>query len=410
MKKKNCRICKGKLITIINFKKVALSGKFLIKRQIKNEKKYPLSLAVCKNCKHIQIKNIIDPKKLFNHYDWETGISTSNVNLIKNLIVRLNKKIKIDKNSKVFEIASNDGTLLKEIKNRYKSKILGIDPAQNLRKISLKKNVPTIVDYFSSSKAKNIRKKYGCFDFCIARNVIAHTKNPNDIFKGVRNILNDQGIFVVEVPHLYYIYKDNQYDNVFHEHIGFHSLKSIQDLCTKNFLKIIDVEIINSQGGSLRCFISKQTANIKPVNKVNNFLQKEIRKNLFKMNTWNNFAVKINNHRKKLKNFLKKLKQSNYSISAYGASGKGQALLQFCKINKNYIDFIYDKSRFKQGKFTPGTHIKIIDPKFINLYKPNYLLLLSWNISKEIIQQEKRYLNRNGKMIVPFPKPKILTR
>ena len=118
MKKKNCRICKGKLITIINFKKVALSGKFLIKRQIKNEKKYPLSLAVCKKCKHIQIKNIINPKKLFDHYDWETGISVSNINLIKNLIVRLNKKIKIDKNSKVFEIASNDGTLLKEIKNR----------------------------------------------------------------------------------------------------------------------------------------------------------------------------------------------------------------------------------------------------------------------------------------------------
>ncbi len=342
MKKKNCRICKGKLITIINFKKVALSGKFLTKSQIKNEKKYPLSLAVCRNCKHIQIKNIINPKKLFDHYDWETGISTSNVNLIKNLIVRLNKKIKIDKNSKVFEIASNDGTLLKEIKNRYKSKILGIDPAQNLRKISLNKNVPTIVDYFSCSKAKNIRKKYGSFDFCIARNVIAHTKNPNDIFRGVRNILNDQGIFVIEVPYLYYIYKDNQYDNVFHEHIGFHSLKSIQDLCKKNFLK--------------------------------------------------------------------KLKQSNYSISAYGASGKGQALLQFCNINKNYIDFVYDKSRFKQGKFTPGTHIKVIDPKFINFNKPSYLLLLSWNISKEIIQQEKHYLNRNGKMIIPFPKPKILIR
>ena len=409
MKNKNCRICKGKLITIINFKKVALSGNFLIKKQIKNEKKYPLSLAVCKKCKHIQIKNIINPKKLFDHYDWETGISTSNVNLIKNLIVKLNKKIKIDKNSKVFEIASNDGTLLKVIKNRYKSQTLGIDPAQNLRKISLKKNVPTIVDYFSYSKAKNIRKKYGSFDFCIARNVIAHTKNPNDIFRGARNILKDQGIFVLEVPHLYNIYKDNQYDNIFHEHIGFHSLKSIQDLCKKNLLKVIDIEIINSQGGSLRCFISKQNANIKPVNKVSNLLHMEIKKNLFKMNTWSNFAVKINNHRNELKNFLKKLKRRNCSISAYGASGKGQALLQFCNINKNYIDFVYDKSVFKQGKFTPGTHIKIIDPKFINLNKPSYLLLLSWNISKEIAQQEKHYLNENGKMIVPFPKPKILT-
>ena len=406
--KKNCRICKSNLKTIINLNKIALSGTFLNKRQIKKEKKYPIVLATCSNCKHVQIKNVVNQKKLFDHYDWETGISKSNINIIDDLLIKLNKKFRLNKKSKVFEIASNDGTLLKKIKDRYKSQVLGIDPAKNLKVISSKKKVSTIVDYFSYQKSKKIKKKYGKFDFCIARNVIAHTSNPNDIFKGAENILGDKSIFIVEVPYLYNIYRDNQYDNIFHEHIGFHTLKSIVDLCEKNFLKIIDIEIIKSQGGSLRCFISKQSIKVSVNKKVNNILKKEARTDLFKIKTWLNFATKIKNHRNKMNNFLKKLKKKKYSISAYGASGKGQALLQFCNINKNFIDFVYDKSKFKQGKYTPGTHIKIIDPKFINVKKPDYLLLLSWNILKEIVKQEKKYLRRNGKIIIPFPNPKIL--
>ena len=173
-------------------------------------------------------------------------------------------------------------------------------------------------------------------------------------------------------------------------------------------MKIIDTEIIESQGGSLRCYISKKNFTTQINKKVNDILRKEVKSNLFKMKTWFNFAVKINNHKNKMSNFLKRLKKKNFSISAYGASGKGQALLQFCNINKNFIDFVYDKSKTKQGKYTPGTHIKIIDPKFINIKKPDYLLLLSWNIAKEIVKQEKKYIKRNGKIIVPFPNPKIL--
>jgi SAM-dependent methyltransferase len=408
MIKKKCRICKNKLLKIISLKKVALSGTFLKKNQIQKEKKYPISLTVCKNCKHVQIDNIINPKKLYSHYDWETAVSKSNVNLIKNLITKLNKSFGLKKNSKVFEIASNDGTLLKEVKNQYKSYVLGIDPAKNLKNISNKKDVATISDFFSYDKSQEIKKRYSNFDFCIARNVIAHTANPNDIFRGVKNILRHKGIFVIEVPHLLNIYKDNQYDNIFHEHIGFHSLKSLQDLCKKNFLKIIDVDIIKSQGGSLRCFISSKNSKIKVKKSINIILKKENRERLFNLKTWQNFSKKIKDHKNNLSNFLKNLKLKKYTISAYGASGKGQALLQFCGIDKKYIDFIYDKSKFKQGKYSPGTHIKIIDPKYINKNKPNYLLLLSWNIAKEIFKQEKKYLKHNGKMIVPFPNPHIL--
>jgi len=405
--KKKCRICNNKLIPVLNFKKVALSGSFLKKNEIQKEKKYPLSIAVCKNCKHLQIQNLISPQKLFNHYEWETGVSKSNIELILSFLKSLKKNFNLNKKSKIFEIASNDGTLLKEAKNKYKSFVLGIDPAKNLMKISKKNNVNTIADFFSYKMSNKIKKKYSTFDFCIARNVIAHIPNPNDIFKGVDNLMNDKGIFIIEVPHLENIYKDNQYDNIFHEHVGFHSLKSINDLCDKNNLKVIDVEKIDSQGGSIRCYITKKNYNIVKDKKVQLLLAKEKKLGLFKLTTWTNFAKKVNIHKKKLNDYLKKLKGNNYKISAYGASGKGQALLQICNIGSNYLDNIYDKSKIKQGKYTPGTHIKIIDPKYINVQNTNYLLLLSWNLAKEIAKQEINFLRNKGKIIIPFPKPKI---
>jgi SAM-dependent methyltransferase len=405
--KKKCRICNNDLISILNFKKVALSGSFIKKNQIKKEKKYPLSIASCTKCKHLQIQNIVNPKKLFNHYEWETSVSKSNFELISSLLKMLKKKFQISKKSKVFEIASNDGTLLKEVKNKYKSFVLGIDPAKNLKNISKRNNINTVVDFFSYNKSVKIKKSYGAFDFCIARNVIAHTPKPNDIFKGVNNLLNNSGIFIIEVPHLESIFKDNQYDNIFHEHVGFHSLKSISDLCFKNNLKIIDVEKIDSQGGSIRCYISKKNYKIKINKKVQSLLVKEKKLGLFKLDTWTNlFPKKINKHKKQLYDYLKKLKDNKCNISAYGASGKGQSLLQICNIGSNFLDNIYDKSKLKQGKYTPGTHLKIIDPKYIKEKKIDYLLLLSWNLAKEISKQEKSFLKNDGKIIVPFPTPR----
>jgi SAM-dependent methyltransferase len=405
--KKKCRICNNSLITILNFKKVALSGSFLKINQISKEKKYPLAVAVCKRCKHLQIQNLVEPQKMFNHYEWETGVSKSNIELILGLLKSLKNNFNLNNKSKIFEIASNDGTLLEQAKNKYDSFVLGIDPAKNLIKISKKKGVNTIVDFFSYKKSKEIKNKYNTFDFLIARNVIAHTPNPNDIFKGVSNLMNEKGLFVIEVPHLENIYTDNQYDNIFHEHVGFHSLKSINDLCDKNNLKVIDVKKIESQGGSIRCYIVKKNYRILINKRVKTLSIKEKKMGLFKLPSWLTFAKKVNIHKKKLNNYLKKLKEDNYNISAYGASGKGQALLQICDIGKNYLDNIYDKSKIKQGKYTPGTHIKIVDPKYINIKTTNYLLLLSWNIAKEIVKQEKKFLLNKGKIIVPFPLPRI---
>ncbi len=238
--------------------------------------------------------------------------------------------------------------------------------------------------------------------------MVAHVPNPNEIFKGVHNLLNDTGIFVVEVPHFLNIYKLNQYDNVFHEHVGYHSLKSIVDLSEKNNLKVFDVEEIDSQGGSIRCYICKKNLLRNVTKKTKLILLKEKKLGLFSSIKLKKFKLKIINHITKMKNMITKLKSKKKNISIYGASGKGQALMQYCKINTKFIDYVFDKSTLKQNCFTPGTNIKILNPKYLNSTETNYLLILSWNIKKEIINQEKRFAKLGGKFIIPFPAPRIL--
>ena len=401
----NCRICKQKIREIVNLGKISLVGNFLKKRL--KQKKYKISLNYCISCKHVQISERLNPDLLFKHYLWETGVSTSNIKILTNFLLKL-KKFGINKKSKIIEIASNDGSFIKILKKKFSSQVIGIDPAQNLAKKANQQKIFTINDYFNFNFSKKIKNKFSKFNFIFARNVIAHVKNPNEIFKGAENLLDDNGIFIVEAPHLLNILNQNQYDNIFHEHNGFHSLKSISDLCKLNNMKIFDVDIINSQGGSIRCYISKINSKKTISIKVKKILNLEKKSKIFSNQKLKNFKHKIITHSKNLYNLLSKLKKKGKKISIYGASGKGQALMQFSKIDKELIDFVFDKSKLKQGHFTPGTNIKVRDPKNISRKDIDYLLILSWNIKKEIIEQEKKFSKMGGKFIVPFPKPKII--
>ena len=200
----------------------------------------------------------------------------------------------------------------------------------------------------------------------------------------------------------------NQYDNIFHEHIGFHSLKSIQDLCEKNNLKVFNVEKIDSQGGSIRCYISKKNSKKKISKNYYKILKEEKKYNLFKDKYIMQFKSRIISHIKKMFKLIYRLKSNGKKVSIYGASGKGQALLQFCKINNKLINYVFDKSQLKQNKYTPGTNIKILNPNKISRKKVDYLLILSWNIKNEIMKQEKKFKKNGGKFLVPFPNPRLI--
>ncbi len=402
----NCRICKGKLIKIIDLGKISLVGNFL--RRLKKQKKFKISLNFCIKCKHVQIAEILNQDLLFKKYLWETGISVSNIRIIKDIIKKI-KKYGVSKKSKILEIASNDGSFLNLINKKYKCLTVGIDPANNLKRLS-KKKIFTITNYFNFEQSMKIKRRFDTFDYIFARNVLAHVPDPNKIFKGVKNLLNKNGKFILEVPHLDNIIRYNQYDNIFHEHIGFHSLKSIIDLSKKHNLKVFDVEKIDSQGGSIRCFLSNKNSSEKISRRVKLVIKAEQKLGLNSSTKLRKFKVKILLHIKKLNKLLQDLKKKQKRISIYGASGKGQALMQFCSINKKIIDYVFDKSSLKQGCYTPGTQIKIKNPSDIKKTNIHYLLLLSWNLKKEIIQQEKNFIKNGGKFIIPFPSPKILTK
>ena len=401
----SCRICKSPLKEILNFGKINLVGQFYKKKN--KSKKYQITLCFCSKCKHVQIKQRINPDLLFKNYLWETGISNSNIIIINKLIKYL-KKFNINKRSKVLEIASNDGIFLNILQKKLNCLAVGIDPAKNLAKKNYFKNIKRIVDYFNYNSSKKIKKKFGNFDFIIARNVLAHVKDPNEIFNGAHKLLSKNGIFIIEFPNLLNILKFNQYDNIFHEHIGFHSLKSIKDLCNLNNLELIDYQLIDSQGGSLRCFITKINYKFKKRKKIEKYLKIEKINGLFKNSSLLGFKNKVNSHRNNLNKLIKNLKRKNFKISAYGASGKGQALLQYCQIKNNLIDCIYDKSKLKQNKFTSGTNFLIKKPSFITRKRVDYLLLLSWNLIKEIKKQEYSFIKNGGKFIIPYPKPNII--
>lgn len=399
--RKNCRICNNKLKKIVNFGKISLVGQFY--KNKKKLKKFPLTLCYCLKCKHVQISESVNPKVLFENYAWETSVSDTSFKLFSSLVSDLRKKIK--KQDKIFEIASNDGSFLNFLKKKYNCYLVGIDPAKNLT--GKKKSFEIINSFFNYYESKKIKVKFGKFDFIFARNVLAHVTNPNEIFRGIYELLSSKGIAVIEVPHLLPIIKHNQYDNVFHEHQGFHSLKSINDLCKINNLDLFDVRIIDSQGGSLRCQIQKNKY-FKKNNRILKIIKDEKKNKLFNDKHLISYKEKVKKHQKNLTNLLKNLIAKNKKISAYGASGKGQALMQFCKIDNKIIENIFDKSKLKNNRYSPSTNIKILNPEKIDNKKIDYILLLSWNLKKEILKQELKFLKKGGKFIVPFPKPGII--
>jgi len=402
---KKCRICNHRIKRIVHLGKIALVGNFFKKKR--NQRKYNISLNYCLYCKHVQISERLSPDLLFKNYLWETGISKSNISLIKKILVKL-KKLGISKKSRILEIASNDGSFIQILKKKFNAFAIGVDPAKNLAKKANSKRIFTINNYFNYKLSHSIKKKFSKFDFIFARNVIAHLNNPNQVFKGIENLLKDNGVLILEVPHLLNILNKNQYDNIFHEHVGFHSLRSIKDLCEQNQLKVFDVEMIDSQGGSIRCYICKNKSKKSISRKTKNILKIEKKSNLFSGKNLEKFKFKIKNHSKNMNRLIHNLKKKKNKISVYGASGKGQALMQFAKIDNKLIDYVFDKSKLKQGRFTPGTNIRIRDPKHISRNKVDYLIILSWNIKDEIIKQERVFLKKGGKFIIPFPEPKIL--
>ena len=406
-----CRLCGSKRLSkVFDLGKTPLANSYTKKNLSKKLKRYPLGLNLCNSCGHLQLTYSIKPEKMFVNYLYKTNTSYKNFLHFRNYATEI-KKLYKHKSGKILDIASNDGTFLSffDKKNFFR---LGIDPAKNLKKESKKKGIIQIDKFFTKKNSDIIKKKFEKFDIITANHVCAHVEDLNDFFKGVKNLLKTDGIFVFEVSYRGSVLRKNTFDTIYHEHLDYHALLPISKFLKRFDLHLFNFRITNAQGGSLRVYASKNPRSIK-TKKINSQISKEkIKYKLFRNTTYNKFEKKIINCRDKLKKIFKSFENKNLNIAGYGAAAKTTTLLNYFGLSSNkMIKIIFDDNVLKQKLYLPGTTIKILSPK--NLYFKNLdvIIIFAWNYSDVIIQKIKKnnFIKKQKiKFLIPFPKPKLI--
>ena len=406
-----CRFCGTDLQhTFCDIGMSPLSNAFLKADQLqKMEPYFPLHVQVCATCYLVQLQEFESPKHIFNEeYAYFSSYSETWLNHAKNYTETMMSRFGLNKSSQVIEIASNDGYLLQYF-DAHGIPVLGIEPAANVALVAENKGISTWVDFFGVKTAEKIVSKGKKADLLLGNNVVAHVPDINDFVAGMKIGLKPSGIITMEFPHLLQLIKNNQFDTIYHEHFSYFSLISVEKVFAANKLRIFDVEEIATHGGSLRIFAKHDNDNSKPIEEsVWELKNTEIEAGLNIIETYESFSKKVVSAKCELLSFMVDAKQQGKKVAGYGAPAKGNTLLNYCGIGKDFISFTVDRNPHKQGKFLPGTHIPIFSPDRIFEEKPDYVLILPWNIKGEIVEQMKNIRDWNGKFVVPIPEVAIL--
>ncbi|MDC3040044.1 class I SAM-dependent methyltransferase [Candidatus Pelagibacter sp.] len=390
----------------LNLGRQPLANSFLKnikKNTLKNEFFYNLKICFNKKNYLVSIKKPVNPKKQYtDKYAHRASESKTMRAAFKNVAKKLFKRFKP---KKIMEIGSNDGVFLK---NFNKKAVTAIEPCKNLAKIT-KKMFKTYDEFWNLKLSKKlINQKRGKMDLIFSANTISHIPNLEETFKGINNILSKDGVLVIEDPSLLKVITNNSYDQFYDEHVYVFSVISINNIVKDYGLRLFDVDHIETHGGSNRYYICKKNSKYKNSLKLKKAIKKEIYSKLNKFNSYNNFAKRVIASKKKLNYLLKNLKKNNKKIISYGATYKSTTVFNYCKINTKTIDYVTDTTLNKQGKYTPGTHIKIIPPEKGIDDTVDYAFLGAWNFKKEIFKKEKNFLMRGGRFITHVPKVMVL--
>ncbi|MEW6552581.1 MAG: class I SAM-dependent methyltransferase [Campylobacterota bacterium] len=401
----NCRFCKAELKDIfLDLVNSPASNSFLCKEHLcEPELFYPLKVYVCPECKLVQVDEYKKSYDIFNRdYAYFSSYSTSWLEHAKNYVEMIIKKLLLDENSLVTEIASNDGYLLQYFK-REQIPCLGIEPTSSTAKVAKEKCIEVIEDFFGSSLAMTLEKS----DLILGNNVLAHVPDINDFVKGLKIALKENGTITMEFPHLLNIIEKNQFDTIYHEHFSYFSFYTVQQIFEMHRLKLYDVEKLSTHGGSLRIYATHKESDIVESVNVENLLEEERSFGLFDMEVYKGFQEKANKVKYDLLAFLLQAKKDNKKVVAYGAAAKGNTLLNYAGIKNDLIEYVVDKSPYKQGKYLPASHIPIVKEEKIQELKPDYILILPWNIRDEIIIQLDYAKKWNCKFVVAVPRLEI---
>ena len=369
---------------------------------------YPLHVYVCRRCFLVQLQEFVTPSEIFSEYAYFSSYSTSWVDHARRYAELMIDRFKLGNGSKVMEIASNDGYLLQHFVARG-IPVLGIEPAANVAKAAVAKGVPTTVQFFGRASAADIAAKHGRPDVLLGNNVLAHVPDINDFVGGMKILLGPQGVITMEFPHLARLMAENQFDTIYHEHFSYLSFTVVEKIFAHHGITLFDVEELPTHGGSLRIY-GRHTENAAlPVTaRVTELRQREIGDGFLTLERYRGFDEQVKSTKRKLLSFLIDAKHQAKTIVGYGAPGKGNTLLNYCGIRTDFLDFVVDANPYKHGKFTPGTRIPIFSPERIREARPDYVLILPWNLKDEIVSQAAYVREWGGRFVVPIPEVRVL--
>lgn len=404
----SCRICgSDKLYKFLSLDSMPIPNGFLAKEELKKtEQHYPLGTFVCENCTLIQLTHVVPAEIMFKNYLYIPSTSTTMVKHFEALADQTVKDFKVKPGDLVVDIGSNDGILLKFFK-AHEAQVLGIDPATNLAIVARLSGINTIDDFFTEKLAKKVAREMGKAKIITATNVVAHIHDIHDLFKGISTLLDKNGIFIGEFPYALDMLKKNEFDTIYHEHLSYFSLTALDWLFKKHGLKLVDVKKQAVHGGSIRVYVGLRGSKHKPTKAAAQFLQDEKEAGLTTRQPYEEFADRTQKIRGDLVALLKKLKKNGKRIIGYGAAAKGNVMLNFCKIGPNLIEYIVDSVPYKQGLYTPGTHIPIYPEKKLETDFPDYVVILAWNFADEIMRKQEAYRQKGGQFIIAIPNVRI---
>jgi len=368
---------------------------------------FPLHALVCGTCFLVQLQEYVKPAEIFTEYAYFSSYSTSWVAHARRYCEMIGKRLGLGPRSSVFEIASNDGYLLQHFLPMG-IPVLGIEPAANVAEAAIAKKVPTLVEFFGTELARRLVSEGRWADLIIGNNVLAQVPDLNDFTAGMALLLAPQGVITLEFPHLERLIEENQFDTIYHEHFSYFSLVTIDRLAHQHALRVFDVEQLTTHGGSLRVYLCRADANHLTSPSVQALLAHERRAGYENLDTYTAFAYKVHRTKRELLSFLIQCKQQGAGICGYGAPGKGNTLLNYCGIGQDFIDFTVDRNPYKHGRFTPGMHIPIHPVSAIDEAKPDYLMVLPWNLKAEIVEQMRHVGEWGCKFIVPIPTVEVI--
>jgi SAM-dependent methyltransferase len=405
-----CRFCQAPLRhTFVDLGVSPLCESYLQADQVNAmEPFYPLHVKVCERCYLVQLEQYVSPEHIFSEYAYFSSYSDSWLRHASIYVEMISQRLRLGPKSLCVELASNDGYLLQYLVEKG-IPVLGVEPAANVAKAAEKKGIPTLVKFFGTQIARQMVAQGHAADLVIGNNVLAQVPDLNDFVGGIRILLKPRGVATLEFPHLARLMEENQYDTIYHEHFSYFSLMTAEKIFAAHGLVLFDVEEIPTHGGSVRIYVRHAEDGVESVTAaVTKLREREVAMGLNRMATYDVFSEQVKASKRALLELLIQLRGEQKQIVGYGAPGKGNTLLNYCGIRTDFLDYTVDRNPYKQGRFLPGTHIPVYAPSRIRESRPDYILILPWNLRTEIVEQLAYVRDWGAKFIVPIPEAKVL--